>query len=122
MREAVEAIADWTFAAVGGRPPYARDGVEALQAHLRKIPEFADVVVMPRDLLITSSDVEYLTAPQWALINEYRALLPDATVVMRVHKIAWRRDPQIALSPEFGVLVTQRVDPFTLRREYAAVL
>ena len=120
MREAVEAIADWTFAAVGVRPQYVRDGVEALQAHLRKIPEFADVVVMPRDLLISSADLEYMTAPHWALINEYRALLPEATIVMRVHKIAWRRDPRIALPPEFGVLVTQRVEPFTLRREYAA--
>lgn len=120
MREAVEAIADRTFAALGDRPQYARDGVEALQAHLRQIPEYAEVVVMARDLLITASDMEYLSAPQWALINEYRALLPDATVVMRLHKIAWRRDPRIALPPEFGVLVTQRVEPFTLRREYTA--
>jgi hypothetical protein len=122
MREAVEAIADRTFAAIGARPQYVRDGAEALQAHLRRFPEFADVVVMPRDVLVTSADVEHMTAAQWALINEYRALLPDATVIMRAHKIAWRRDPRQALPPVFGVLVTQRVDPFTLRREYAAVL
>jgi hypothetical protein len=121
MREAVEAIADRTFAAIGDRPQYVRDGAEALQAHLRKIPEFADVVVMPRDVLVTSSDVEQMTAGQWALVNEYRSLLPDATVTMRAHKIAWRRDARQALPPVFGVLVTQRVEPFTLRREYAAV-
>ena len=51
-----------------------------------------------------------------------RSLLPDATVTLRAHKIAWRRDPGQALPPVFGVLVTQRVEPFTLRREYAAVL
>ena len=122
MREAVEVIADCTFAAVGDRALYTRDGVEALQAYLRGIPEYADCVVMPRDLLITSSDVAHMTAAQWALVNEYRDVLPDATVVLRVHKISWRRDPRVALPPVFGVLVTQRVEPFTLRREYAAVL
>lgn len=122
MREAVEAITDWTFAALGDRPRYVRDGVETLQAHLRKMPEFADMLVLPRDLLITSSDVQHMTAAHWALVNEYRTLLPDATVVMRIHKIAWKRDPRVALPPIFGVLVTQRVDPFTLRREYEAAL
>ena len=122
IREAVEAITDHAFAALGDRPQYVRDGAEALQAHLRKIPEFADVVVMPQDVQVTGSDVEHMTAAQWALVNEYRSLLPDATVTLRAHKIAWRRDPGQALPPIFGVLVTQRIEPFTLRREYAAVL
>ena len=51
----------------------------------------------------------------------YRALLPDATVTLRMHKIAWKRDSRIVLPPVFGVLVTQRVKPFTLRREYAVL-
>ena len=53
-------------------------------------------------------------------MNEFRALVPDATVTLRMHKIAWKRDPRISLPPVFGVLTTLRVEPFTLRREYAA--
>lgn len=36
------------------------------------------------------------------------------------HKVAWRCDTKIALPPIFGVLITQRIGPFTLRREYVA--
>jgi hypothetical protein len=74
---------------------------------------------MPGDLLISSTDVSQMTAGQWALINEFRALLPGATVALRQHKISWRRDSRVALPPVFSVAVTQRVEPFTLRREYA---
>jgi hypothetical protein len=45
--------------------------------------------------------------------------LPDATVTLRMHKVAWKRDPRVSLAPLFGVLVTQRIEPFTFRREYA---
>jgi hypothetical protein len=95
------------------------DGVDLLQAHVRRIPEFRDAVVMPGELLVTSSDVSHMTAPQWALVNEYRALMPDATVTLRQHKICWKRDSRVMLPPVFSVAVTQRVEPFTLRREYA---
>jgi hypothetical protein len=45
--------------------------------------------------------------------------MPEATVILRQHRIAWRRDPRITLPPVFSVAVTQRVEPFTLRREHA---
>ena len=69
------------------RPQYVRDGVELTQGHLRRIPQFADAVVMPGELLVTSTDVSHMTAEQWALVNEYRALMPGATVALRQHKI-----------------------------------
>lgn len=119
MQEAIEAFADHAFAALGNRAQYARDGVDTMQAHLRRIPEYADAVVMPGDLTISSSDVSHMTAGQWALVNEYRRLLPDATVTLRQHKIGWKRDPRVTLPPVFSIAVTQRVEPFTLRREYA---
>lgn len=65
-------------------------------------------------------NAQQMTAPQWAAVQEVQRLLPDATVTLRVHNIAWKRDQGIALPAIFGVLVTQRVGPFTLRREYAA--
>jgi hypothetical protein len=93
-----------------------------LQAHLRRLPEYADALVMPGDLTISSTDVAHMTAGQWALVNEFRTLLPGATVTLRHHRIGWKRDPRIALPAVFSVAVTQRVEPFTLRREYAAAL
>jgi hypothetical protein len=60
-----------------------------------------------------------LTARQWALVNEFQALVREASVTLRMHKIAWKRDLRISLPPVVGVLVTVRVEPVTLRREYA---
>lgn len=119
MAEAVEAFTDHAFAALGNRPLYARDGADVLQAHVRRIPEFADAVVMPGELLVASTDVSHMTAAQWTLVNEYRALMPGATVALRQHKISWKRDPRVTLPPVYSVAVTRRVEPFTLRREYA---
>ena len=59
------------------------------------------------------------TVPKGKLItiNEIRAVLPDATVVLRIHSVAWKKDRSITV-PCFGILVTQRFGPFTLRREF----
>ena len=65
-------------------------------------------------------DAKDMTAAQWATVKETREALPGATVTLRMHKVAWKCDLKIALEPTFGVLVTQRVGPFTLRREYSA--
>jgi hypothetical protein len=120
MDEAIEAITDQAFAALGSRPRYVQDGVDRLQEHLRRVPEFPTMTVSRGDLVVTSTNVDRMTAAQWALVNDVRALVPDATVTLRAHKIAWKRDPRVAVGPVFGVLVTTRVGPFTVRREYAA--
>ena len=120
MKEAIEAFADHAFAALANRPQYVRDGADLLQAQGRRFPEYADAVLMPGELMITSADVSHMSAAQWTVVNEYRALMPDATVALRQHKISWKRDPRVTLPPVFSVAVTQRVEPFTLRREYAA--
>jgi hypothetical protein len=120
IQEAIEAFTDHAFAALRNRRPYARDGHVRLQAHLSRIPEFANALVMPGDLTTVSTDVTQMTAAQWALVNEFKAVLPEATVTLRQHKIAWKRNPRVVLPPVFGILVTQRVSLFTLRREYAA--
>jgi hypothetical protein len=117
--EAIEAVTDEAFAVLADRQRYQHDGIERLQAHLRQIPDHAEIVVTASDLAITSTDVKTMTAPQWAVVQEVRRLLPDATVTLRAHKVAWKRDPKVALPPLFAVVVTRRVDPFTLRREYA---
>jgi len=120
MDEAIDAITDQAFGVLGDRPQYEHDGMARLQAHLRQHPEYADAVVTRDELVVTGVNAQQLTAAQWTIVQEFRALLPDATVTLRVHTIAWKRDQRMALPAIFGVLVTQRVGPFTVRREYAA--
>ena len=120
MEEAIEAMTDEIFALLTDRTRYAHDGIAQLQAHLLQYAQHTDAVVTRDDLVVTSANVEKMTAVQWAVVQEIQTLLPEATVTLRVHKLAWKREMQMALPPVFGVLVTQRVGPFTLRREYAA--
>jgi hypothetical protein len=119
MNEAMEAMTDMAFAALAGRSRYVHDGNAQLQHILRQKPELRDVVVMPEDILVTSENAKQATAAQWAAVKEVQRLIPDATVTLRLHRIAWKRDLRVALPAVFGILVAQRVEPFTFRREYA---
>ena len=118
MEEAIEAITDHAFAAIVDHPVYARDGAERLQAHLRQLPEYAEVVISSVDLVVVSSNAVKATAAQWAVIQHTQKALPGATVALRAHRLVWKRQQQAPSVALFGVLVTQKVGPFTLRREY----
>lgn len=120
MEEAIEAITDQAFAAIADHPPYARDGADRLQAHLRESPEYADAVVSYVDLVVVSSNAIKATAAQWAVVQSVQKALPGATVTLRAHRLSWKRQVQAPILTLFGVLVTQKVGPFVLRREYAA--
>jgi len=120
MADAIEAIADRAFAAVGDLPVYRHDGAERLQAHLRQFPEFGGVVVSPHDLVVTSATVVNATSEQWQIVHALQTAMPDATFTLRSHRLSWKRQqraPSLTLS---GVLVTQEVGPFILRREFVA--
>lgn len=120
MAEAIEAMTDQAFMIVGDRPRYLRDGADRLQAHLRQSPRYANAVVTSADLVVTSKSAAQATAAQWALVQDLQAALLDATVSLRVHRLAWKPDPQAPTVTVYGVLVTCKVGPFTFRREYAA--
>jgi hypothetical protein len=120
MDEAIDAMTDQAFAVVASRPRYVHDGVARLQDHVRQHAPYADAIVTRDDLVVRSLNADTMTASQWALVNEFQALLSGATVTLRVHNISWKRDPHVTLPPIFGVLVTARVGPFTFRREYTA--
>jgi hypothetical protein len=120
MEEAIEAITDQAFAAVADHPPYARDGAERLQAYLREFPECADVVVSPADLVVVSTNAIKATAEQWAAVQSMQKALPGAAVTLRAHRLTWKKQPQATTLVLFGVLVTQKIGPFVVRREYAA--
>jgi hypothetical protein len=119
MEEAIEAMADEAFAAIGDRPVYVHDGVLQLQTHLRRFPQYANASVTELDLIVTGAEAGKATAAQWALVQELQALIPDATVNLRVHTLAWKTDRQAPTLTLFGVVITLKLGPFTLRREYA---
>ena len=116
----MNAISDQAFATAAHVPLYTRDGAERLQTHLRRSPQYADTTVTPADLAVAGSNAAKATAAQWALVQQLQSMFPDATVTLRVHRLTWKRDPQAPALPLFGVLVTRKVGPFSLRREYAA--
>ena len=120
MDEAIEAITEQAFMVLASRPRYEHDGIERLQSHVRQFREHADTVIVREDLLVTSTDAKQMSAEQWSAVQEIHRLLPEATVTLRMHKVAWKRDSKTALPPLFAILVTQRVGPFTVRREYVA--
>lgn len=120
MDEAIEAMTDQVFAAFAERPRYTRDGTDRLQAFLRTHAKYAEAVVRQTDLIVKSSHAVKATRAQWALMHELQAAKPDASVILRVHRLSWRSDPQAPSLTLFGVLVTCKVGPFTLRREYVA--
>jgi len=120
LEEALEGMADEAFAVFGDRPRYVRDGVERLQTHLRQYPKYADVVVTRSELSVVSANADHATEAQWQLQQELQALLTDASTTLRVHRLIWQRESATPVLTQFGVLVTRRVGPFTLRREYLA--
>ena len=120
MSEATDAMADEAFRALAGRPRYARDGVSRLQAHLRQFPPYADAVVTSLDLKVAGRRAASATQAQWAVLQEMQAALPEASVTLHVRELIWRRHPKAPTLSLFTVLVTQKVGPIVLRREYAA--
>ena len=118
LAEAIEAITDATFAAVSDRSRYIHDGLARLQAIVSQHPKYRHAMLTQQDLLVTGHDAPHMTADQWAVVREFSRLVPSATVTLRVHKLSWSAHPEVAAPPICSVVVTQRVGPFILRREY----
>jgi hypothetical protein len=119
MPEVIEAIADAALVLLGQWPRYVRNGVEVLQAHVRNAPQYGDVVIAPGDLVVVDRDATEATAEQWARIQEMRAVLRDATVTLRTHRLSWKADPKAPSLIVYGLLVTRAVGPFVVRREFS---
>ena len=120
LKELLDSIADVAFAATAGKPLYVRDGVNHLQEHLRRLPQYANAVVTKGDLIIEAASAEHASESQWAFVRELQQLLPDATLTLRLQRLSWSRDPKAPSLTLFFVLATQQVGPFSLRREFLA--
>jgi hypothetical protein len=119
FQEAREAIADTLFEPLRDWPRYVRNGAAVLQAHLRRYPEYKNVVMTERDLAVSDDNAVQATAAQWARAQEARALLPDATVTLRSHRLTWRGHPDAPALTLYGLLVVRTFGPIILRREFA---
>jgi hypothetical protein len=120
MQEVLEAMADQAFAAGDSFERYPFDGAARLQQRLRQLPQHAQVAVNPTDLKIFGTDAVTATEAQWMLVQRLQAAFADATVTLRQHRIAWKGDSEAPTLTMYGVIVTLKVGPFDLRREYAA--
>ena len=112
-------MTDEAFATVADRPRYTFDGGGRLEAHLRQLTGRTEIIVALADLVITGADADSATPTQWSVIEAFHRTLPDATVILRAHRLAWRKEPTLPALVVHGVLVTRRVGPFNLRREFA---
>jgi hypothetical protein len=120
MEEALDAMADQAFAAGNAFERYACDGAARLQEQLRQLPQYENVVVTPNHITIFNTDAVGATAAQWALMEQLRQVFPNATVTLREHRVSWKGHAEAPTLTKHGVLVTCKVGPFDLRREYAA--
>lgn len=120
MSEAIEAITDHVLAPLGDWPRYPKDGVERLAEHHRVAVAGVEVEVSPRALEVVNSNTTSVDAAQWAMMQEFRARVPNATVTLRCHRLGIRGRPDLSPLLMFGVLVTVSHGPFVVRREYEA--
>jgi hypothetical protein len=118
--EVIEAMADHAFAALSEYRRYVADGASRIQDAVSSATGGGDTSVSASDVFVTSSTADTMTASQWAAVGRIRDVVPDASVVLRIHNVSWKKDRTITVGPIFGILVTQRLGPFTLRREFEA--
>jgi hypothetical protein len=119
FEEAREAIADKMFEPLRDWPRYVRNGAAILQGHLQRYPDYKDAVITERDLAVSDDNAVQATAAQWARAQEARAILPDATMTLRSHRLTWRAHPEAPALTLFGLLVVRTCGPLVLRREFA---
>ena len=119
MEEVIDAMTDQAFSAISDLNEYVADGLTRIQEAVKRVSAGTEPLVSAADVIVTSCNADTMTASQWAVVGKIRDLVPDATVVLRIHDVSWKKDRTIVVGPFFGILVTQRVGPFTLRREFA---
>jgi len=120
LDEVIAAMTDHAFLSASDIAVYERDGASRLQAHLRANTGDNDLVVPAADLEVASADSASATKDQWSLVTRLQAMFPDAAIKLREHRLSSRRHPNTDPLIVFGILVTRRVGPFSLRREFAA--
>ena len=89
-----------------------------MQEQLRQLPGHADVIVSASEVSVVTRLLPTATAIQWSLVNEIRSIIPGAQVQLRERSLAWTRDAHAPRLRLVSALVTTRVGPVLLRREF----
>ena len=118
FEEFVDALTEVTFRPLLHLAPYQTDGAARMQEQLRQLPGRASIVVTPNDLSVVTRLLPTASAIQWSLVNEIRGVLPGAHVQLRERSLAWRRETDTPRVRLVSALVTTRVGPVLLRREF----
>ncbi|MCL4848857.1 MAG: hypothetical protein KJ066_20085 [Acidobacteria bacterium] len=117
MAEVVEAMADEAFRPLADRPRYRRDGQALMQAHVQQwIGQPVDVA--PADFTVIGHPARSATSRQWAILQAFKAVVPDAVVHLHCREFTWTRDRAVPRLTRLTVVVTKKVGAMTLRREY----
>lgn len=118
MNEAIEAITDHVLAPLADWPRYPNDALERLAERHRVAVADVGVEVSPRNLAVGDSNITSADAAQWAMMQAFRAQVPNATVTVRRHRLFVRGRPDIPPVVIPGMLLTVSLGPLALRREY----
>ncbi|MEQ1907561.1 MAG: hypothetical protein ABMA15_02000 [Vicinamibacterales bacterium] len=117
FREYLDVLTDETLQPLGHLEPYRTDGATRLQAHLRQMGH-ADAVVAPTELSVITRPLPTATPDQWALMQQIHTVLGDANVQLRERSLAWTRNLHAPKLRLVTALVTTKVGPLALRREF----
>jgi hypothetical protein len=116
--EVREAMTDDAFRALAERPPYKHDGVDRMRVHVEQWMGRKRSHVSERDFVVLGHPVRTVTNQQWTLLQGIRATVPDAFVNLHVREFIWRRDPGVPRLTQLTLVVTKKMGPMLLRREY----
>jgi hypothetical protein len=113
-------MANEAFCALADRPRYTHDGVERMLAHVEQWLGRKRSKVTERDFVVFGHPVRTLNNRQWALLQEIRAAVPDVHAALHLREFIWRRDPGVPRLAQVTLVVTKKIGPMLLRREYLA--
>lgn len=116
--EWLAAAADCAFAALAGMPAYDSNGARTMQDFLRQVPAHASVVVTYADYRVVTKPLTTATPVQWEWMQYARRHVQDANVHLRERELIWNGDPRAPRHRTVTLLVTTKLGPLTLRREF----
>jgi hypothetical protein len=116
--EWLAAVTAATFAPLAAMPTYDSNGARTLQDFLRQVPAHASVVVTYADYRVVTKPLTTAAPTQWEWMQWARRLLPSANVHLRERELVWNGDTHAPRHHTITLLVTTKVGPLNLRREF----
>lgn len=116
--EWLTAAADCAFEALSAMPAYDSNGARTMQDFLRQLPAHGSVVVTYADYRVVTKPLTTATPAQWEWMQYARGHVQDANVHLRERELIWNGDPRAPRHRTVTLLVTTKLGPLTLRREF----